>query len=421
MSIWSRLTQSRTKSASGAGVSSWIAPLGANASATGMLVSQATAMQVTSVMACVAIISEDVAKLAPRLYRRTASGREEVTDHPVARLLRRPNGWQTWFEFCEQMTAALLLRGNAFAVILRGSRGEPAQLVPVNPDRVTMLEAPDGELFYQISRSGLHEMFVLEGVPLAVPAGDVFHLRWLSSNSLVGVSRIALAREAIGLALAQEGHAARLAGNGARPSGVLKIKSKLTEEAARRLKASWEAAHAGIENVARTAVLEDGVDWQALSLNSVDMEFLASRRFQVEEIARMFRMPLNKIGVMEKGSYNSINSQDQDYVNNVLMSYLERWESKFERTFDLDQQGLFIEFDLSRLLRADITSRYEAYRVGKLSGFLSTNEIRAAEGLDPVVGGDTLMQPLNMAPVGSDMSGSPADGGKADPAQPVTL
>jgi HK97 family phage portal protein len=235
------------------------------------------------------------------------------------------------------------------------------------------------------------------------------------------VSRIALAREAIGLALAQEGHAARLAGNGARPSGVLKIKNKLTEEAAKRLKASWEAAHAGIENAGRTAVLEDGVDWQALSLTSVDMEFLASRQFQVEEIARMFRMPLNKIGVQVRGSYSSINSQDQDYVNNVLMSYLERWESKFERTFDLDQQNLFIEFDLSRLLRADITSRYEAYRVGKLSGFLSTNEIRAAEGLDPVDGGDTLMQPLNMAPVGSDMSGSPADGGKADPAQPVTL
>jgi HK97 family phage portal protein len=184
-----------------------------SASAAGMSVTQVTALQVSTVQACVSIRAEDVAKLPVHVYRNTVDpdgspngGRMIVADHPLERVLRRPNGYQSCFEFIEQMQVAFLLRGNAYAVILRDGRGRVTSLIPVNPDRVWIYEAPGGEVFYQVARRGLHEMAILRDEPLMIPAEDIFHLRWMAlDNSLYGASRIGLAREAIGLALSQAG------------------------------------------------------------------------------------------------------------------------------------------------------------------------------------------------------------------------
>lgn len=400
----------------------------------GIHVNSHTALQVTAVMACVSILSEDVAKLPPIVYRRLPKGGKvavKASEHYLARLLRTPNDWQTRFEWLECMMAALLLRGNGYSVIIRDWRGQPEQLVPVHPDRVSLYEAPDGSWFFTVSRSGMHEMAVLKDMPLMIPAEDMFHVRWLASgNTLLGQARVQLMREAIGVAASQEQHAAKMLGNGARPSGALKTASKLSQPAYDRLKTEWVNNYGGLNNAGKVAILEEGLSWEPLGMNSVDAEFMASRQFQLEDMARGFRMPPHKLGITTRGSGTVLVQQDQDYLNNVITSYLERFEPKLEALGDLDGEEYFVEFDVSRFLRADMQTRYNAYRTGIVGVFLTPNEIRAAEGLAPVKGGDVLLQPVNMAPLGfvpsgapggaggpgSDMTGGPGDGGDGDPA-----
>lgn len=388
-----------------------IPPLGAVPSASGQLVSQSTAMTVSAVHACVSIRAEDVARCTPRLFKRDKDGgRVRIEDHPVLKLFKRPNRIQTWFEFCEQMGSGYLLRGNAYAAILRDGRGNPTELIPINPDAVMVLEAVDGSIFYNVNRLGLFQIYVLQDFPVAIPAEDIFHLRGLSFNMLVAASKVGLARDAVGLAMAQEQQANRFVGNGARPAGVLESPKKLSEEAATRLKASWDAFQSGVQNVGRTAVLEEGIVWKQLQLTSVDIEFLNSRNFQVADIARFWRVPLSKLGVAATTSSRITPAEEeQAYVNSTVMPDLVRWEQKFEQVFDLDEDGIEVDFDEGQLLRADIMTRYNAARIGVLSGILMPNEVRQSEGLAPQPGGDRLMFPVNMASLGSDLTGAAPD------------
>ena len=385
-------------------------------SATGIQINQQTALQATTVMACVRILSEDVSKMTPRLFRKFDKGihkngaRTQLTskEHPLAAVLVKPNDWQTWPEFCRQMVIAFTLRGNAYAVILRNRRGEPVALVPINPDRVSMWQAPDGGLFWWVTRSGLHELHVLRNVPLLVPYEDVFHLKDLSADGLIGTSPIALAREAIGLGLAQEQQYARLMGNGARPSGVLSTEQKLTDQTASRLRADWENMNAGLANAGRTAILEQGLKWTPLTITSVDLQFLQMRKFQVEEICRIFRVPPHMVAVTERGGLNNIVQQAQDYQNNTLTSHTDIWEKRFAFTFDLEDGVELVDFDKKALLKADLTARYNAHRVGVLTGWDTRNEVRIEEGKDPLEGLDEPLYPANeigASGIGSDLGG----------------
>ncbi len=395
--------------------------LGSVRSASGAAVSTASAMQVSTVFACVTIPAEDFARATPRLYRQlperrlddgrtTEGGRVEVKDHPMARLFRRPNGRQDWFQFAGQMERALRLKSNAYAVILRDRRGLPQQLIPIHPDKVVVLESSDGQVFYQVARSGLFEVAVLKALPIRIPAEDVLHLQDLGFNMLVGGSRIGYARDSIGLAMTQEEQASRWTGGGARPAGVLKSPKALSKEARTRLKEQWDQTHGGTRNSGGTAVLEDGIEWQQLGLSSVDMEFLASRNYQVEDICRFFRVPPHKVAKMDKSTNNNIAAQDTDYLNNTLDPIFTRWERRLVFHFDLDAEGLEVDFDLSGLFRADPASRYNRHRVGILTGFETVNEARIEEGRTPVSGGDTLMTPSNMAALGSNLTGTAPDG-----------
>lgn len=377
-------------------------------SQTGVRINQQTALQVAAVMACVSIIAEDVAKLTPQLWRsRSDGGRDLVKNHWMIALLLKPNDWQTWFEFAMMMTASLLLRGNAYAVILRNGRGQPYMLVPINPDRVTLWEAPTGELFFVVTRTGLHELAILRNVPLFVPYEDVWHWKGLSGNGLLGVSKIALHREAIGLAAAMEQLASRTIGNGAKPSGVLESDKKISPDVAADLKERWQQAQGGFGNSGKVVVLEEGLKWKPLSLTFADLEFIASRHYQNAEIAKIFRIPNYMIGEDSKVSRANISQQSQEYLNNTLMSYVEIIEQRFAFTFELGD-NVYVALDLSKILKADIASRYAAYRIGQ-SGWLTCNEIRLAEGMNPVEGGDEIMRPTNMAPLNSDIFlGNPA-------------
>lgn len=403
---WGELT---SKSA-GSPVQGTMPLLGAYSTGSGMAVNQATAMAVSAINACVSVRARDFARCTPRLLGDNASRNDPPnTTNPVAKLLRRPNWVQTWPEFAIQMQTAFLLRENAYAVILRDGRGAPTALIPVNPDAVLMLEAADGQIFYQTNRVGLFQLAALRNMPMAIPTEDMFHLRGMSFNMLMGASRIGLARDTIGLAIGLQQQQSRFMDNGARPSGVLKVPKSLSPEGAARLKAQWQEFRSGVKNAGSTAVLEDGVDFAPMQLSSVDLQFVEQLRLSIEDVARFFGVPLWKIGVpgAEKIDFEQA---EQAYVNQTVMPDLELWEQKFEMAFDLDANGLRADFDERNLLRARESTRINNGRLGVMSGLYTQNEWRRSEGLPEMPNADELLVPVNLAAVGSDMSGTAPDG-----------
>ena len=385
---------------------SWLLQaLGGSGTATGVRVNQKNALQVAAFYACVNVLSQDLAKLPLRIYRkRVDGGRDVATDHPLHPLLAsQPNRWQTRYEWKEQCQASLVMRGMTYIVKLFDGRGELSSLVPIHPDRVVILEAPDGDLLYQITRSGAHQSAQLDGLPLVVPSENMMPLRGLSLDGIHGLSVLSYARETLGLALATEQHGAKLFGNAARPGGVLEVPSVLGDQAYERLKSSWNDAHSGLTNAWKTAILEEGTKWQALSMSSEDSQFLQTRQYQVLDIARFFRVPPHKLQDLSRSTYSNIEHQSLEYVTDTLMPWLERWEAALERHLltPVEREFYEIEFDVSRLLRGDIKSRYDAYARGRNWGWLNVNEIRRMEGLNPVDGGNTYLQPLNMIPAGA--------------------
>lgn len=380
-------------------------------SSAGVRVSQISSMAVSTVYACITIRSKDVARCAPRLMLAEGARSEKpIINHPIAKLFRRPNRWQTWFEFATQMHASFLLRGNAYAAILQDNRGNPTDLIPINPDAVLLHESPDGSIFYRVARYGFFQMAALSSLPDLIPEGRIFHLRAMSFNMLSGLSTIGIARDSIGVAIGLEQQAARFIANGARPSGVLKSAKELSETAGKRLRAQWEAWRSGINNVGRTAILEDGVEYQPLQLTSVDLEFMAQRKFSIEDVARFWGMPLHKLAVTGESAKIKIDQADQEYVNTTIMPDLDIWEQKFAQKFGLDDEGIIADFDERRLLRAEEATRINNQRLQVMSGLKTQNECRALEGDPPMEGGDVLLRPINLASSGSDMSGTAPDG-----------
>ena len=436
-SLWSRILGRVTSKADAVGSDLFAQGLADwGNSATGVPVNTITALQHTAVMACVTILAEDLAKLPLQIFRRLENGgKEPAKDHVLYALLRRPNPWQTRMEWIEMMQAALVLRSAAYSAIFRDGRGKPVMLVPMHPDRVTLYEAPDGEYFYYMTPNGLHEMAIFGDAPLMVPSEDTLHIRGMAVwNSLLGVSRIRLMQEAIGVSIAQEQQTARFAKNGARPSGGLKTPKKLSPEAYKRVRESWAEAQGGWQNAGRVAILEEGLEWQQMGLTMLDAEFLATRRYQLEDIARGFRVPLHKLGVPTEGGGPSLAQQDQEYINNVLAGYGTRWIAKMAQYFGVDapsaeeaQPGeTFLEFDYEAMFKADPQTRYTSNRIAIVGGFKTVNEIRRREGDPKDPKGDVLLQPTNMAPLGwtppakgagpgSDTTGAPAPGGDGDP------
>lgn len=384
----------------------------------GMQISQITALNVSAVLAAVTIIAEDVAKLTPTLIRKNDQKRiEVVTDHPLAKLLIAPNDYMSGFEFIEMLVLGVALRGNGYAVKIKNYRGEVVAMIPINPDSVALWQAVDGSLFYLVTPNGYHERALLANEPFLIPSADMFTVRGFSLNGLQGASRIHLAREAIGLALGQEQQAARWMGNAAKPAGVLSTEQKLDDPTIARLKENWVAANAGVQNSGKTAILEAGVTWQQVAMTGQDIEFIASRNFQLNEICRIWRVPAHMIGELSRSTNNNIVQQAQEYANLTLSGYTQRLRWSFIRSFDLTPLGIDVQFDMKPILQGDITSRYNAHRIAIMSGFKTPNEVRHEEGLEPAENGDKLMFPTNMAEAGSqatgtqpDESGRPAEG-----------
>lgn len=392
----------------------WSATYMVSQTNSGMNVSQVTALSCAAIFACVSMLSEDVAKLRPLFFkRRDDGGRDLVTDHWLPALFRRPNDFQSGFEFREMLMVQLCLRSNAFAVIIRDRAGRPIKLIPINSDRVAIWEAPTGDLFYRVTPLGLHERAELINEPFLIPAEDILHIRGLSLNGLLGAARIVLGKEAIGLSLAYEQQAARWMGGGSKPSGILSTEKKLTKEAAERMSSDWRQTHGGPQNVGKIAVLEQGLKYQPIAFDAMQMDFIKSRQYQLEEVARLLRIPLYMVGGAQagKGSGGSIEQQATEYLNYTLTGYTSRFREKYDLAFDIEGEGLELDFDYGVLTRADQSTRYTNYSKGIAGGYLAPNECRIDDGKNPLDGGDKLWMPSNVAYAGSHASGVLPDGG----------
>ncbi|WP_047244136.1 phage portal protein [Chromobacterium subtsugae] len=363
------------------------------ASKTGASVTPQTVMRVSACYASVRNISEDLAKLPLHLYKRMPRGKERAIKHPLYAVLNsRPNSWQTPFEFVQLLTAMMVLRGNGYARVVRGFGSRVLELIPLHPDRVEVKQLDDLSLRYDYSRP--------DGRRVQLEQGDVLHLRGLTLDGVRGVSPIAYARESFGLALAAEEHGARMFGGRVTGPGVLKAPGKLSDTAFERLREGWEE-RGGLENSSKPVILEEGLSWESLGLKLSDLQFLETRKFQVEEIARLYRMPLHKINSMDKATFSNIEHQSQEYVTDTLLPWARRWEQAIARDLlgETDQDDFYSAFLFNSLLRGDAKSRCEFYRGMSGIGVLTPNMILEMEDMDTYEGGDVRLVPLNMVPV----------------------
>lgn len=396
----------------------WSAP-----SVTGININQHSALNSTAVMSAATMLCEDVAKLPWTIFRHAGdSSRKEAKDHFLYDLLQEPNDWMNGLEMREMMQMGLVLRGNAYAIIKRSQRGLPIALIPWNPDHVMQWIATDGSIFYRLVAHNIHEQALLadlgaqlNGTAL-VPFEDMLHIRGFSLNGLIGMSRITLAREAIALGLSQEQQAARWMGQGAKPSGMLTTDQKLTPDAAKRLGEDFKQHVTGLQNSGKVIVGEQGLKFLPFSMTSADLEFIASRSFQLQEVARIFRIPPHMIGEMSRSTNNNIAQMAQEYINFTLTGYTNRWRAKLSSTFGLRKDGLSVEFDYRDLTTADMTSRINNWRVAIMSMIAKPDEARIDLGMQPEGGeADKLHFPQNMAAAGSQSTGNaPEDAGRPE-------
>lgn len=372
--------------------------LGGGKAASGVTVNESTAMRCTAVYAAVRILAETIASLPLPVYRRLpGGGKERAHDHPLYRILHdQANEEMTSFVWRETLMGHLALWGNAYSEIERNQAGEVIGLWPLRPDRTWPERDPkSGKLVYKT--------LLPDGKGVVLPADRVLHIPGLSFDGLVGYSPIRLAREAIGLALAAEEFGARFFANDARPGGVLEHPGKLSQEAHERLRKSWEEMHQGLSKKHRIAILEEGMKFHEVSIPPEDAQFLETRKFQVTEIARIFRIPPHLLGDLERATFSNIEHQSIEFVVHTIRPWLVRWEQAINTKLfsEAERRVYFAEFLVDGLLRGDIESRYRAYAIGRQNGWLSANDIRELENMNPIPGGDIYLIPLNMVPAGS--------------------
>lgn len=363
-------------------------------STSGRVVTPETAMRVAAVFSCVNILAQTIAMLPLAVYRWEADGDKfPAPENPLYGLLHtRPNQWQTAYDFRAMMQGHLCLRGNAYAEILAGKRGAVDQLIPLHPDRVRVYRNVDRTLIYEVSE--------LDGRTRKLVPDEMFHLRGLSSDGIVGMSPIQEMREAIGLALATEEHGSRLFSNGARPGGVIQMKGKLGPDARQNLREDWQEQQGGLGNAHRVAVLTEGMEFKAVGLSPSDSQFLEARKFQIEEIARIFRVPLFMLGMTEKSTTwgSGIEQLMIGFVTHTLMPWLVAWEQAISRDLIIAPDRFFARFDVNMLLRGDAAARAQWIQQTVGRPIQTVNEARATEGWNRVVDGDRLAEPKPSAP-----------------------
>lgn len=360
-------------------------------------------MQMTAVYSCVRILSEAIASLPLHLYRYTDSGgKEKATDSPLYFLLHdEPNPEMTSFVFREAMMTHLLLWGNAYAQIIRNGKGEVTALYPLMPDRMTVDRDENGRLYYEYIVSS-DDAPINKKSTVRLPPLDVLHIPGLGFDGLVGYSPIAMAKNAIGMSIACEEYGSKFFANGAAPSGVLEHPGTIKDPS--RVSESWTQTFGGSSNAHKVAVLEEGMKYTPISISPEQAQFLETRKFQINEIARIFRVPPHMVGDLEKSSFSNIEQQSLEFVKYTLEPWIIRWEQSISRSLLSieEKRKYFVKFNVDGLLRGDYQSRMNGYATARQNGWMSANDIRELENLDRISaeeGGDLYLINGNMLPL----------------------
>ena len=295
----------------------------------GKIVTERSAMQMTAVYSCVRILAEAIAGLPLHLYRYTDEGsKEKALDHPLYLLLHdEPNPEMSSFVFRETLMTHLLLWGNAYAQIIRNGKGEVVALYPLMPNKMTVDRDPEGHLYYQYNRNS--DEAIKPSQTVLLQPRDVLHIPGLGFDGLVGYSPIAMAKNAIGLAIATEEYGAKFFANGAAPSGVLEHPGTIKDP--QRVRDAWQSQFGGSSNSGKVAVLEEGMKYTPISIAPEQAQFLETRKFQINEIARIFRVPPHMVGDLEKSSFSNIEQQSLEFVKYTLDPWVVRWEQSIVR------------------------------------------------------------------------------------------
>ena len=369
----------------------------------GKAVTERSAMQMTAVYSCVRILAEAIAGLPLHLYRYGEDGsKAKAIDHPLYALLHdEPNPEMTSFVFRETLMPHLLLWGNAYAQIIRNGKGEVVALYPLMPNRMTVDRDEQGQLYYEY-RTTQDDAHTMKGSVVRLSPRDVLHVPGLGFDGLVGYSPIAMAKNAIGLAIATEEYGSKFFANGATPGGILEHPGVVKDP--ERVRESWNSAFGGSANANKVAVLEEGMKYTPISISPEQAQFLETRKFQIDEIARIFRVPPHMIGDLEKSSFSNIEQQSLEFVKYTLDPWVCRWEQSMQRALlKPDEKPLyFLKFNVDGLLRGDYQSRMNGYAVGRQNGWMSANDIRELENLDRIAkedGGDLYLVNGNMVPL----------------------
>ena len=355
-------------------------------SASGKVVTERTSLQITAVYACVRILSEAVAGLPLHFYKYGAN---------------KPNPEMTSFIFRETLMTHLLLWGNAYAQIIRNGKGDVVALYPLMPNKMTVQRDDNGEIYYLYSKS------VEEGKPedagyIVLRKEDVLHIPGLGFDGLVGYSPIAMAKNAIGLAIATEEFGSKFFANGAAPSGVLEHPGTIKDPT--KVREAWLSQFGGSSNSGKVAVLEEGMKYTPISISPEQAQFLETRKFQINEIARIFRVPPHMVGDLEKSSFSNIEQQSLEFVKYTLQPWIVRWEQNLNKSLikKEDKNKFFFSFNVEGLLRGDYQSRMNGYAVARQNGWMSANDIRSLENMDLIPaedGGDLYLINGNMLPL----------------------
>lgn len=368
-------------------------------SKTGVQVSEDNALTFSAVYAAVRIISETIASIPLNVYQADGETRVKAVGHPVQDLLAKaPNSVSSTFTFREAMASNLVLHGNAYAKIEMNAAGRPTALIPLNPMKVEV-KVVDGEKVYVFDKKHTYLDY------------EILHFVGLSFNGLTGKSPLSMAREAVAIGLAAQEYGARFYSNGANAGGVITAPGRLNTEVVKRLRESWNRAQSGNSNSHSTAILEEGMKYEKIGLDPEAAQFLQSRKFQVNEIARIFRIPPSYLADLENSSTRAnVEQQAIQFVRDCITPYVRRMEVELNRKlFREDEPNLYAYFTMEGLMRGDLQGRYDAYATARQWGWLSVNDIRDLENLNPVEGGDIYLQPLNMVQSGQDDTNVDAD------------
>lgn len=384
MNLWQRIKAAVTRPQPGES-RVWLSPRQA-----GVTVTEDTALTYSAVWACVRVISETIAALPWQVYRRTDDGREALDSNLRWLLNGQPCPEMTAAAFREALVAHALTWGNGYAEIQRNDAGRVESLWLLPPDRVTPKRSDAGELFYEVASQ--------TGITYPLPASKVFHLHGLSFDGLVGYSPVRMAARAIGLGIAQDAFGQAFYNNGTTFGGMVEVPATMSAQQIKDMEAYLNDRHGGPDKAFRVRVAPAGTKYTNAGMPLTDAQFIESRRFAVNEIARWYRVPPHKIADLERSTNNNIEHQSIEFVTDTLVPWLTRLEQEanIKLVGPRAQGNVYTKFNVNALMRGDSKSRAEFYRTMTQIGAMTINEVRALEEMNGVGGdGDELLVQLN--------------------------